>query len=266
MRQGPAVTSLVQKKFGEAAADYAASPGHASGASLARLLELIDPAPTWRALDVATGAGHTALAFAPRLAKVTASDITPEMLAETRRLAKERKLGNVVTAQAPADDLPFPDTSFNLVTCRLAAHHFGKPAAFVREAARVLIPGGTFALVDNISPDDISPDDARVAAAYNGFEKLRDPSHARCLGLREWNDLIRNAGLAPAVTEVMDQDIEFGPWVARMRCAAPTVARLKEMLHGEPLRSLLRPRETADGVVFTVRQAIVVAKKPERGA
>ncbi|WP_244500385.1 class I SAM-dependent methyltransferase [Methyloceanibacter methanicus] len=173
------MTSLVQKKFGEAAADYAACAVHAEGPSLARLTELIDPLPTWRQLDVATGAGHTALAFAPRIAKSTASDITPEMLAQVKRLAKERGLGNVVTRQANAQDLPFPDTSFHLVTCRLAAHHFPKPKDFVAESARVMIPGGIFALVDNVSPDD-----ADVAAAYNAFEKLRDPSHGRALSLK----------------------------------------------------------------------------------
>ncbi|MEZ5828464.1 MAG: class I SAM-dependent methyltransferase [Hyphomicrobiales bacterium] len=112
------MSSLVQQKFGQAAAEYATSSVHASGPSLTRLVELIEPKPTWRHLDIACGAGHTALAFAPKVAKVTASDVTPEMLAQTRALAKERKLGNVVTSQAPAHDLPFPDTSFHLVTCR----------------------------------------------------------------------------------------------------------------------------------------------------
>ncbi|HBF60165.1 MAG TPA: methyltransferase type 11, partial [Methyloceanibacter sp.] len=162
------MTSLVQKKFGEAASDYAACAIHAEGPSLARLTELINPKPTWRQLDIATGAGHTALAFAPRIAKATASDVTPEMLAEVKRLAKERGLTNVVTRRANAQDLPFPDTSFHLVTCRLAAHHFPKPKDYVAEAARVLIPGGIFALVDNVSPDD-----ADLSARYNAFEKLR---------------------------------------------------------------------------------------------
>jgi SAM-dependent methyltransferase len=250
--------SLVQKKFGEAAADYAASAVHAVGPSLAQLTELIETKPTWRVLDIATGAGHTALAFAPKVAKVTASDITPEMLQQARKLAKARGLSNVVTAQASASDLPFPDTSYHLVTCRLAAHHFPDAAKFVAEAARVLIPGGRFALVDNVSPDD-----AGLANAYNGFEKLRDPSHGRCLTLQEWSGLIRGAGLTPVVTEILDQDIPFDPWVARMRCTAATVSRLKEMLETEPLRAFLRPRVTEDGLTFTLREAILVAAKPD---
>ena len=73
-------SSLVQQKFGAAAADYAASAVHAKGESLARLVELVGPQRSWRALDVATGAGHTALALASHVAHVVASDITDEML------------------------------------------------------------------------------------------------------------------------------------------------------------------------------------------
>ena len=251
------MTSLVQKNFGEAASDYAGCAIHAEGPSLARLTELISPKPTWRQLDIATGAGHTALAFAPRIAKATASDVTPEMLAEVKRLAKERGLTNVVTRRANAQDLPFPDTSFHLVTCRLAAHHFPKPKDYVAEAARVLIPGGIFALVDNVSPDD-----ADLSARYNAFEKLRDPSHGRALSVQEWCVLIDEAGLEPMSAEVMDQDIGYEAWVARMRCASETVCRLTEMLDAEPLRTFLRPRQTGEGLTFTLREAIILAAKP----
>ena len=75
-----ALKSLAQQRFGRAAADYATSEVYAKGASLQRLVELTEPKSHWRVLDVATGAGHTALAFAPHVAKVTATDITEEML------------------------------------------------------------------------------------------------------------------------------------------------------------------------------------------
>ncbi len=259
--------SLVQQKFGEAAADYAASTVHAKGESLARLVELVEPKPSWRVLDVATGAGHTALTFAPLVAKVMASDITDQMLAEARKLAAERGLANVRAARAKAEDLPFPDMSFDLVTCRLAAHHFDNPCAFVAEAFRVLMPGGALALVDNISPDErIFPDLAEepsreLARAYNEYEKLRDPSHGRCLGLAEWTALLGDAGFAVAHSENIDQTIEFDPWTKRMRCDAPTVKRLEMLLAAEPLRSYLRPRESDKGLVFTLQEAIIVARK-----
>jgi SAM-dependent methyltransferase len=261
-------STLVQQKFGAAAADYAASPVHARGESLARLVALVDPQPHWRALDVATGAGHTAIALAPHVAHVVASDITEEMLAETQRLAAGKGLSNLETAQAEAGALPFADRSFDLVACRLAAHHFPDPAAFVAEAARVLKPGGKLALVDNIGPDaDIlpgaSPEELReAAAAYNAYESLRDPSHARCLALSEWIELVQDGGLGVVHAERMGQDIAFAPWTQRMRCEAATVRRLEAMLADEPLRTLLKPCVTADGRTFTLQEAIIVARKP----
>jgi ubiquinone/menaquinone biosynthesis C-methylase UbiE len=260
------MSSLVQK-FGAASTDCAASAVHAKGGSLARLIELVDPKPSWRVLDVATGAGHTALAFAPRVAKVTASDITDQMLAEAKKLAAEHGLGNVRTSRAKAEDLPFPDMSFDLVTCRLAAHHFAKPRAFLAEAHRVLMPNGVLALVDNISPDGENlpaleaAQVSDLASAYNQFEKLRDPRHGRCLGLAEWTALLVNAGFAVVHKEHMDQDIAFDPWTARMRCDEPTVARLKRLLSEEPLRSFLRPRDGDQGLVFTLQEAIVMARR-----
>jgi ubiquinone/menaquinone biosynthesis C-methylase UbiE len=79
--------ALVQEQFGASAADYAASAVHAKGESLARLVALTKPQAAWRVIDVATGAGHTALAFAPHVGHVVASDITEPMLAQTRKLA-----------------------------------------------------------------------------------------------------------------------------------------------------------------------------------
>ena len=260
--------SLAQQKFGAAAADYATSAVHAKGESLARLVELTAPEPRWRVLDVATGAGHTALAFAPLVAKVTASDLTEAMLAEARKLAAARGLANVKTSLAKAEDLPFPDMSFDLVTCRLAAHHFGDIAAFAAEAFRVLMPNGLLALVDNISPDasllpELSPPEARRwTVAYNSYEKLRDPSHVHCLGLAEWSGLLGKAGFAIVASEHMGKDIEFGPWVERMRCDAPTIAQLRTLLHDQPLRDFLKPRETEAGTVFTLPEGIVIVRKP----
>lgn len=261
-------STLVEKQFGAAAADYATSTVHARGPSLARLLALVAPQPDWRVLDVASGAGHTALAFAPLVAHVIASDITAEMLAEADKLARARGLANVEVAKAEAGTLPFADASFDLVTCRLAAHHFPDPAAFVGEAWRVLEPGGIFALVDNVSPDamlqpDATPPQLRDAmVVYNAYEKLRDPSHARCLALSEWLELLDDVGFAGARYELLDQDIAFAPWTARMRCSSDTIARLAAMLETDPLRGFLRPREESGERFFTLQEAIIVARKP----
>jgi ubiquinone/menaquinone biosynthesis C-methylase UbiE len=261
-------SSLVQQKFGAAAADYAASAVHAKGESLARLVELVGPQRSWRALDVATGAGHTALALASHVAHVVASDITDEMLTQAAKLAAKRGLANVETVHADAAALSFADESFDLVTCRLGAHHFPDPAAFVAESWRVLKPGGAFAVVDNISPDtSILPEASReeadaTAADYNAYEKLRDASHGRCLSLTEWSSLLQRAGFVDIRVERMDQNIAFKPWIERMRCDTNTVARLEAMLVEPHLKTFLRPRATEDGLMFTLQEAIIVAKKP----
>ena len=83
----------VRQQFGANAAAYVSSPTHAQGASLARLVALTDPQPGWRVLDVATATGHTALAFAPRVAAVVGLDLTLKMLPLAARLAAERGFG-----------------------------------------------------------------------------------------------------------------------------------------------------------------------------
>ena len=262
--------TLVQKQFGAAAADYAASAVHASGPSLARLVAMVGPQPNWQVLDVATGAGHTALALAPLVDRVVASDITDEMLAQTAKLAAARQLKNVETAHAEAGELAFAEASFDLVTCRLAAHHFPDPTAFVAAAWRVLKPGGTFALVDNVGPDAArmpaaTPAEIRDAdTLYNTYEELRDPSHARALGLEDWLDLLTDAGFVELRHEQMDQDIAFKAWTERMRCDPETVERLEHLLDNDLLRAFLRPRDEAGERIFTLQEAIIVARKPAR--
>src|SRR5690606_39820909 len=53
-----------------------------------------------------------------------------------------------------AEDLPFADGSFDLVTCRIAPHHFADVQRAVHEVARVLRPGGLFLLIDSVAPED----------------------------------------------------------------------------------------------------------------
>jgi SAM-dependent methyltransferase len=261
--------SLVQQQFGAHAAAYSTSPVHAKGASLGRLIELVEPQRHWQVLDVATGAGHTAAAFAPHVAHVIASDITGEMLEEARKLAAAKGLANVELAAADAEALPFEDQRFDLVTCRIAAHHFPDVPRFVREVKRVLKAGGTFALVDNIGPDTLSTPGfpeaelGAAALAYNVFEKVRDPSHGRCLGLTEWGGIIGAAGLDLRHSERLPKDMEFEPWVARMAADAVTVARLRSMLEdGAPaLKAFLKPRLEAGQLWFILDEAIIIARK-----
>ncbi|MCH9806340.1 MAG: class I SAM-dependent methyltransferase [Alphaproteobacteria bacterium] len=260
--------SLVEQQFGPSARHYAECEVHRSGESLNRLVELVEPKPEWKALDVATGAGHTAAVFAPHVAHVVASDITPEMLDQSNALAIERGLTNFSTATAQAQDLPFEDESFDLITCRLAAHHFPDIASFVNESTRVLRPDGILAIVDNIPPDATTvpglaaSDVEKTAVAYNEFEKLRDPSHARALSTQEWRGHMTSAGLKVTAVELMEKEMGFTPWVERMRCDARTVGQLNAILRqSSPLATFLKPREFEGDIHFSLREAIIVAGK-----
>jgi ubiquinone/menaquinone biosynthesis C-methylase UbiE len=261
--------TLVQQQFGANAANYTTSAVHAKGASLARLVELVQPGKDWIALDIATGAGHTAAAFAPHVARVVASDLTPEMLEEARKLAASKGFANMETAQADAEKLPFAGGTFNLVTCRIAPHHFPDVAAFVAESWRVLKPGGTFALVDNVSPDmETAPgystaELADAARDYNAFEKLRDPSHGRALQTKEWTDLIARTGFEVVHVEHSPKAMDFASWCKTMAVAPETGVTLTAMLEeaAPALKAYLKPSNVNGKRGFVLSELIVVAKK-----
>ena len=244
----------VKRRFGAAAERYVRSADHARGESLDRLIEIVAPRPSWRALDVATGGGHTALALSPLVREVVATDLTRPMLEAAARFFEERGARNVRTAEADAGDLPFEDASFDLVTCRIAPHHFPDCARFVREAARVVRPGGVVAVIDNVVPDD-----PEAAAAVNAFEKLRDPSHHRAYTEREWLAMFDAAGLAVTHAESFRKEIGFDGWAGRMSVDAETRERLLTMLRGATGEAgeWLRPRERDAGWSFSLAELLV---------
>jgi ubiquinone/menaquinone biosynthesis C-methylase UbiE len=158
--------NLIRQQFGANANKYVTSAVHAQGESLARLVQLTQPQRDWHVLDVSTGAGHTALAFAPHVARVIACDLTPEMLDAARTLASERGIANVEFKPADAHALPFEDGAFDLVTNRIALHHYSDARKAIAEMARVCKRGGIVGLTDNVVPPD------KVTAGYvNHFEK-----------------------------------------------------------------------------------------------
>lgn len=160
-------SKLIQQQFGANASKYATSDVHAKGESLARLIELTHPQSNWQVLDVSTGAGHTALTFAPHVARVVASDLTPEMLDTAKKLANERHIANIDFKPADAHQLPFANEEFDLVTNRMALHHYTDARKAIEEMTRVCKRGGIVALDDNTVPPD-----KQTAGAYNHFEKL----------------------------------------------------------------------------------------------
>ena len=200
----------VAAQFNRTSHLYAQSRTHAAGVDLDLLVAMLDPQPTWRVLDIATGAGNTAAAIAPFVRSVVAADIADNMLARTRELFAKRGITNATTRWMPSEALDATDGSFDAVVCRIAAHHFLDVPGFLREVARVLRPGGRFVIEDNSSPDD------RALAAYRDhFEAVRDPSHVHNGTPSEWLQSIAEAGLTVERVEgyALVRDVE--DWIGR---------------------------------------------------
>ncbi len=251
-------THLIQQQFGANADKYATSTVHARGESLARLIELAQPKQNWLVLDVSTGAGHTALTFAPRVAQVIAVDLTPQMLETARALANERGITNIEFEPADAHVLPFEANTFDLVTNRIALHHFTNARQAIAEMARVCKPGGLVALSDNIVPPD------RVTAGHiNHWEKLRDPSHNWAYPAVRLEAMFADAGLQVEHTETLTKEMDFEPWADRMGASADLKARLRQWLKDAPasVRAWLMPRQDGDVLYFTLHEVILVARK-----
>ena len=251
---------LTQRQFGAHAAGYVTSPTHASGYSLDRLLELVEPQPGWRVLDLATGGGHTALAYARRGTWTVAGDLTLPMLRAARDHLAAQNAPSAGYVQLDAEALPFAAQSFDLITCRIAPHHFPDVPQFVREMARAVRPGGLVAVIDQLSPGE-----PKTARYINAFERLRDPSHIWAYSEVEWQGFFISAGLAVEHREAFDTRHDLTPWAERMGCDAPTILRLRAMLRHAPppAAAWMKPEwHAASDANFVIRQFLLIARKP----
>lgn len=201
MTDGPVADGhkqAVAERFGRASHDYLRSSTHAAGADLEILTELLDPDSSMTVLDVATGAGHTAVRIAPQVAGVVAVDLAADMIERTRELARERGVANLTAQVMDVEHLEFADGQFDAVTCRIAPHHFTDIARALGEIHRVIRPGGRFVVEDSCVPVDPSLD-----AYLNDVERRRDPTHVRSFNETEWRAMLEPAGFTiAAVTQV----------------------------------------------------------------
>ncbi len=243
--------------FSKHAIDYARSESHAHGADLATLIEVLRAKPSEIVLDVATGTGFTAMAIAPLVKRVVATDLTEEMLDQARRLAAERGITNIGFERAEAADLPFSDSSFDIVTTRRAAHHFHDLPAFLREARRVLRPDGRLGIVD-MSPPEGSEE------FFNRIERLRDFTHVKALSSKEWRQLVANAGLTTTSEQLLLEQIPFERWLYPVAMGGEEEALIRSEWGraAQNVRSLLEVQEH-HGLVegWTKARIVLVAVK-----
>lgn len=210
--------AVVERQFGGQAAAYLSSRVHAQGEEFAALRERVSKLDSPRVLDLGCGAGHVSFQVAELAAEVVAYDLSPRMLAVVEKAAGERGFDNVRTVQGVVESLPFADDSFDLVASRFSAHHWRDLGLALREARRVLKPGGLAVFIDVVAAEN---------PLYDSFlqtiEMLRDTSHVRDYTPGEWLRLVGEAGLTPTASSRQRLHLDFASWIERMR--TPDVIR-----------------------------------------
>jgi SAM-dependent methyltransferase len=179
------------------------SPTHREGPDLDVLVEWCEPGPDVKVLDVASGGGHVARRLREEGCTVVTVDPAPGMKADV---------------VAPADHLPFEDGSFDVVTCRIAPHHFPDIHAAVQEMARV--SNRLLVIEDNVFRGE------HVEEA----ERLRDPTHVRCYSEDEWKELVTESGFEVEQVEPFERRQSVDGWLERVETPPDAAARVRELL------------------------------------
>jgi ubiquinone/menaquinone biosynthesis C-methylase UbiE len=248
----------VRDEFTRQAEAFAALRELHSRERIAHLVNTINPSPESRALEIATGPGHVAMALAERCREVFGVDLTDAPLAIAERARSQRGLANVAFQHADAEQLPFAAAEFDIVLCRFAFHHFEDAAVPLREMTRVCRTGGRIA-VEDLAASEI-PD---RAAFYNHFERLRDTSHTRALPRSE---LLRLFGahrleIESLYTTDLVQPLE--QWLANSHTPADRAAQVRDMFARDEKEDLsgTRPSSRDGQLFFTQKTIAIVARK-----
>ena len=218
---------FVAEHYSPRASAYVSSAVHASGADLDQIEAFVRGAAGAAVLDLGCGGGHVAYRAAPHVGEVVAVDLSAAMLAEVARVAAARGLANIAVQQAPAERLPFPDGHFDIVLSRFTGHHWHEWEAGLREAARVLKPGGRALFADTVAPAH-----PLIDTHLQAIELLRDASHVRNYTGAEWSAALGRAGFTIMSWEARRLRMEFPVWIARTRTSEVHAAAILSLQAG----------------------------------
>lgn len=141
----------------------------------------------------------------------------------------QRSLANIRVEQAAAENLPFPEASFDFVLCRFSAHHWHHFEAGLREARRVLCPEGRAVFIDTVAPADPLLD-----SHLQTFELLRDPSHVRNYDAAEWVAALARSGFAVEAATPRKLRMDFSTWIARTGASAQAAEAVRQVQLSAP--------------------------------
>lgn len=230
-------------QFNRQAHFYADSAHFSKGKTLGIMDGYIREVQPQTVLDVATGAGFMALAAAQVARTVIGTDIAEELLALAVKAASTAALTNVHFMVGSAEMMPIQNHQMDLVTCRIAAHHFANIELFLAECHRVTRPGGALAFTDTISDED------PIAAHFlNAAEMLRDPSHVKCQSPTWWQQAIESAGFRIRQQTVSSNaEMSLTGWAERGGVTTDTHHALVKMFHAAPDSALRQYKIRKEG-------------------
>lgn len=156
-----------------------------------------------KVVDLACGSGIMTEELVRNGWKVTAVDITKEML----DIVKKKNLPEVEVIRGDANQLPFSDNEFNGIFTRLSLHHFENHQKIMQEMKRIIQSDGIIIIGDILTVGDIK--DKKL---HNAIEKLRDPSHINCLSKKEIVDLGKQMGLKLCEYRELKYERELEEW------------------------------------------------------
>lgn len=253
---------LVQQAFTQQANAYAANPLIKDRARLEKLVHSIRPFSDARVLDVATGPGYLAGAFASVCKLVIGIDLTQAALFRARAHQQSQRVDHLHFVNANARGIPFGDDTFDIVVSRFAVHHFEQPISVLADMARVCKSGGIIAIQDLVTSEHFER-----AAFQNKLEKLRDRSHATTLPISQFLTLFTQANLeiVHVETETLVQDAE--QWLANASTPNAEASEVRQLLKKDILEDLSGVQPFYDGekrLHFTQNYATVIGRRLPR--
>jgi ubiquinone/menaquinone biosynthesis C-methylase UbiE len=250
---------LVREEFTRQANDYATAPAIRDAEHLRKLVEMVAPPADARVLEVATGPGHVAMAFASVCREVVGIDLTDAPLKIAEKMRAERGIANVSFQKGDVESrLPFKDGEFDVVVCRFAVHHFAFPVKVISEMARVCRADGLVAIEDLIASEQ-----PERAAYYNEFERLRDTSHTSALAMSDLIRMMGAAGLEIVRFTSHGYRTAVSQWIKAADASPERAAKAIAMVERDVAEDLsgARPVRIDGELYFTYRIAMLVTRK-----
>lgn len=255
--------AVIQKSFTKQAKNFETkSMNFTREEYLKHMVPCVNPQRPDTVLEVAAGTGICGRFLAPFVKNVTCLDMTTAMLAVGKDEARKQGLCNMDFVQGDAEQLPFPDGSFDIVISRLAFHHFPDPKRCFAEMARVLKAGGKLIVIDMEAAEN------PLRNTEDEIETLRDPSHMRNLSRAEFTEMFRDNYLTLTTIDCTEIPVSLSAWLTLTNTPAEIsediVKRLTDEIKGNGSTGF-KPYQKNGEIHFNQRWVMIIGEKNNNG-